>query len=100
MVPPSLSPGPVLVACNFNEAADVAKRQAHKWATSADCELSLSDIGQSGTNGLKQIFVGSIENLTHLALGCVAEQVARYAHCSVMVVRSTVTRFAESESVL
>jgi len=35
MVPPSLSPGPVLVACDFNEAADVAIRQAHKWATSA-----------------------------------------------------------------
>ena len=100
MVPPSLSPGPVLVACDFNEAADVAIRQAHKWATSADCDLSLLDVGQSGTPGLKEISLGSTENLTHLALGCVAEQVVRYAHCSVMVVRNTVTRFAESESVL
>ena len=40
MVPTSLRPGPVLVASDFSEAADVAIRQACKWAISANRELS------------------------------------------------------------
>jgi nucleotide-binding universal stress UspA family protein len=36
----SLSPGPILVASDFSDAADEAVRQAHLWAMRADCELS------------------------------------------------------------
>ena len=35
-----MSPGPILVASDFSEAADEAVRQAHLWATRTDCELS------------------------------------------------------------
>lgn len=36
----SLSPGPILVATDFSEAADEAIRQAHLWATRCDHKLS------------------------------------------------------------
>ena len=44
----SLSPGSVLVASDFSEAADVAIRQAHKWAISADRELSVLHVIAGG----------------------------------------------------